>query len=73
MRIEINQHLHLIDQIYTLYPAGATALFMASMSKDGKYSPLFLVPFLSLGSVRSLQSYQGPSAGLLSPMRQATT
>jgi hypothetical protein len=58
MRFEINQHLQIVNQIYTLYLAGATALFAASMSKDGKYNLLLLVPFLSLGAANLLGSHE---------------
>jgi hypothetical protein len=56
MRFEINQHLQIINQIYTLYLAGTTALFVASMSKEGNYNLLLLVPFLSLGAANLLGS-----------------
>jgi hypothetical protein len=58
MRSEINQHLQIVNQIYTLYLAGATALFAASMSKDGKYNLLLLLPFLSLGAANLLGSHE---------------
>jgi hypothetical protein len=58
MRLEINQHLQIVNQIYTLYLAGVTALFAASMSRDGKYNLLLLLPFLSLGTANLLGSHE---------------
>lgn len=48
MRLELNQHLQIVNQIYTLYLGGVAALFAASLTREGKSNLLLLVPFLSL-------------------------
>jgi len=58
MRAEINQHLNIVNQVYTLYLAGTSALFAGSMSKDGNYNLLLLIPFLSLGAANMLVSHE---------------
>jgi len=58
MRAEINQHLQIVNQVYTLYLAGTSALFAGSMNKDGNYNLLLLIPFLSLGAANMLVSHE---------------
>ena len=58
LRLEINQHLQIVNQIYTLYLGGVTALFVASLSIEGKFNLLLLVPFLSLGAANLLGSHE---------------
>lgn len=58
MRAEINQHLNIVNQVYTLYLAGASALFAGSMNKDGNQNLLLLIPFLSLGAANMLASHE---------------
>jgi hypothetical protein len=58
MRAEINQHLLIINQIYTLYLAGITALFAGSLNKDGNHNLILLIPFLSLGAANMLGSHE---------------
>jgi hypothetical protein len=58
MRAEINQHLSIINQIYTLYLAGVTALFAGSLNKDGNHNLILLIPFLSLGAANMLSSHE---------------
>jgi hypothetical protein len=58
MRAEINQHLAIVNQIYTLYLAGITALFAGSLYKDGNPNLLLLIPFLSLGAANMLGSHE---------------
>jgi hypothetical protein len=58
MRAEINQHLSIINQIYTLYLAGVTALFAGSLNEDGNHNLILLIPFLSLGAANMLSSHE---------------
>jgi len=58
MRAEINQHLNIVNQVYTIYLAGATALFAGSMNKGGNQNLLLLLPFLSLGAANMLASHE---------------
>jgi len=58
MRAEVNQHLNIVNQVYTLYLAGTSALFAGSMNKDGNYNLLLLIPFLSLGAANMLVSHE---------------
>jgi hypothetical protein len=58
MRTEINQHLLIVNQIYTLYFAGITALFAAAVSKEGHRYLLLLIPFLSLGVANMIGTHE---------------
>jgi hypothetical protein len=58
MRSEINQHLLIVNQIYTLYLGGTTALFAGALHKDGNYNLLLLIPYLTLGAANMLGSHE---------------
>ena len=58
MRSEINQHLLIVNQIYTLYLGGTTALFAGALHKDGNHNLLLLIPYLSLGAANMLGSHE---------------
>jgi hypothetical protein len=56
MRTELNQHLLIINQIYSLYLGAATALFAGAFSSKN-FDLLYLVPFLSFGAANLLGSH----------------
>lgn len=58
MRSEINQHLLIVNQIYTLYLGGTTALFAGALHRDGNHNLLLLIPYLSLGAANMLGSHE---------------
>jgi hypothetical protein len=58
MRSEINQHLLIVNQIYTLYLGGTTALFAGALHKEGNHNLLLLIPYLSLGAANMLGSHE---------------
>jgi hypothetical protein len=64
MRTEINQHLLIVNQIYTLYFAGITALFAAALSKEGHRYLLLLIPFLSLGVANMIGTHERVIGGI---------
>jgi len=58
MRSEINQHLLIVNQIYTLYLGGTTALFAGALHKEGNHNLLLLIPYLTLGAANMLGSHE---------------
>lgn len=58
MRSEINQHMVIVNQIFTLYLGGITVLFAGSLHRDGNHNLLLLIPFLSLGAANMLGSHE---------------
>lgn len=58
MRTEINQHLLIVNQVYTLYLGGTAALFAGALHKEGNHNLLTLIPYLTLGDVNILGSHE---------------